>query len=126
MPLFALANAGIIINSNFFSSLMNPVSIGISIGLVIGKFVGVLFFSWIMVKLKFAVLPQQVQWRHIVGVAMLAGIGFTMSLFITELAFNDIKMIEQAKYGILLASVIAGTSGILILKKRSESAKIPD
>lgn len=117
MPLFALANAGIIINSDFFSSLVNPVSMGIMVGLVVGKFSGVLFFTWIMVKFKFAVLPQQTQWRHIIGVAMLAGVGFTMSLFITELAFQDLKMIDQAKYGILLASVIAGISGILILKK---------
>lgn len=117
MPLFALANAGMVIGKDFFSSLMNPVSIGVSAGLVAGKFVGVLFFTWLMVKLKLAKLPEQATWRHITGVALLAGVGFTMSLFITGLAFNDAEMIDQSKYGILLASVISGVGGIIWLKK---------
>lgn len=128
MPLFALANAGMVIGSDFFSSLLNPVSMGVAIGLLAGKFVGVLLFTWLMVRLRIASLPQYATWRHIAGVAMLAGVGFTMSLFITGLAFRDELKIDQAKYGILLASVIAGVIGILILKgaKRKPLAIIDD
>lgn len=117
MPLFALANSGMIIRGDFFSSLVNPVSIGVAAGLIIGKFAGVLFFTWLMVKLKLARLPEESTWRHIQGVALLAGVGFTMSLFITELAFNAPELINQSKYGILLASVISGTLGIIWLRK---------
>ncbi|GLU57173.1 Na+/H+ antiporter NhaA [Dyadobacter frigoris] len=116
MPLFALANAGMVIGSDFFSSLLNPVSIGVSAGLLAGKFIGVLLFTYLMVRFKFSELPYQTTWNHIIGVAMLAGVGFTMSLFITGLAFSHAEMVDQAKYGILLASVIAGVSGIVFLK----------
>lgn len=118
MPLFALANAGMDIGVNFFSSLLNPVSIGVAAGLVAGKFAGVLLFTWIMIRLKLARLPEHATWRHISGVALLAGVGFTMSLFITGLAFKDAGMIDQSKYGILLASVISGVAGILWLRKK--------
>jgi NhaA family Na+:H+ antiporter len=117
MPLFALANAGMVINSNFFNSIINPVSIGVIAGLLIGKFVGVLLFTWLMVKLKIATLPLNANWKHITGVAILAGVGFTMSLFITGLAFSSTEMIDQSKYGILISSVIAGVGGILMLKR---------
>lgn len=116
MPLFALANAGIIIGADFFSALINPVSIGVISGLIIGKFVGVLLFTWLMVKTGLAQLPDQANWKHITGVALLAGVGFTMSLFISNLAFEQPELIEQAKYGILIASLIAGISGITLLK----------
>lgn len=116
MPLFALANAGIIIGADFFSVLVNPVSIGVISGLIIGKFVGVLLFTWLMVKTGLAQLPDQANWKHITGVALLAGVGFTMSLFISNLAFEQPEFIEQAKYGILIASLIAGILGITLLK----------
>ncbi|RAJ31921.1 Na+/H+ antiporter NhaA [Pedobacter cryoconitis] len=116
MPLFALANAGIIIGADFFSALVNPVSIGVISGLIIGKFVGVLLFTWLMVKTGLAQLPDQANWKHITGVALLAGVGFTMSLFISNLAFEQPEFIEQAKYGILIASLIAGILGITLLK----------
>jgi NhaA family Na+:H+ antiporter len=116
MPLFALANAGIVIGADFFTSLVNPVSIGVIAGLVVGKFLGVLLFTWLMVKTGFATLPRKATWRHITGVAVLAGIGFTMSLFVSALAFTNAEMINQAKYGILLASLLAGTIGFLILR----------
>jgi NhaA family Na+:H+ antiporter len=116
MPFFALANAGILIGANFFSDLINPVSIGVISGLVAGKFAGILFFSWLMVRFGFAQLPEKASWGHLTGVALLAGVGFTMSLFISNLAFENHAFIEQAKYGILTASVVAGTSGMLILK----------
>ncbi|WP_345954684.1 Na+/H+ antiporter NhaA [Mucilaginibacter sp. PAMB04168] len=123
MPLFALANAGIIIGADFFSALINPVSIGVIAGLLIGKFVGVLLFTWLMVKTGMAGLPQHATWRHIVGVATLAGIGFTMSLFVSALAFKDQIMIDEAKYGILLASLLAGSIGYIILKRTPAIAK---
>lgn len=116
MPLFALSNAGIEINSSFFSLLSNPVSIGIILGLVVGKFVGVLGFTWLMAKTGFSKLPSYSGWRHMVGVALLAGVGFTMSLFITGLAFTDEVIIERAKAGILLGSVIAGVLAMIVLK----------
>jgi NhaA family Na+:H+ antiporter len=116
MPLFALANAGIVIGSDFFSALINPVSIGVISGLIIGKFAGVLLFTWLMVKTGLAQLPDQANFKHITGVALLAGVGFTMSLFISNLAFENPQFIEQAKYGILIASLIAGILGITMLK----------
>lgn len=119
MPLFALANAGIIIESDFFSRLINPVSMGVAVGLVIGKLIGVLLFTWLMVKTGLSVLPDGTRWREMTGVALLAGIGFTMSLFISGLAFSDAEMINEAKYGILVASVVAGLLGAIVLRKRN-------
>ncbi len=116
MPIFALANAGIIIGADFFSLLINPVSIGVSLGLVVGKFIGVLLFTWLMVKSGFGTLPDGATWKHVMGVALLAGVGFTMSLFVSALAFTDPQRIEQAKSGILVASLIAGVLGIVVLK----------
>lgn len=116
MPLFALSNAGMDIGSDFFSSLMNPVSVGVALGLLVGKFIGVFGFTWMMVRTRLSDLPDRATWAHIIGVAMFAGVGFTMSLFITGLAFGHAAMIDQSKYGILLASLIAGISGITFLK----------
>ena len=119
MPLFALANAGMVIGADFFTAIINPVSIGVITGLIVGKFTGILLFTWLMVKFKVARLPYQSNWNHITGVALLAGVGFTMSLFISNLAFDDLYMINQAKYGILLASIIAGILGTIALKRTS-------
>lgn len=119
MPLFALANAGIVIGSDFFSTLINPVSIGVITGLLLGKFIGVLLFTWLMVKTGLGILPESATWKHIAGVAALAGIGFTMSLFVSALAFKQQVMIDEAKYGILIASVIAASIGYAILKNTS-------
>ena len=83
--------------------------------MVLGKFVGVAGFSFLLIKTKIAVLPPKVNWVHICGVALLAGIGFTMSLFISELAFTDHVMILHAKLGIMIASVIAATLGFVVL-----------
>lgn len=121
MPLFALANSGMVIGSDFFTAIVNPVSMGIMVGLIGGKFIGILLFTWLMVKLKVSKLPAQSSWSHIIGVALLAGVGFTMSLFIGNLAFTDVTMINQAKYGILVASVIAGILGTIVLKRTAKS-----
>lgn len=123
MPLFALANAGIIIGTDFFTALMNPVSMGVMTGLIVGKFAGILFFTWLMVKTGVSQLPAQANWNHITGVALLAGVGFTMSLFISNLAFEVPVFIEQAKYGILMASLVAGIAGIIMLKSIAPKVK---
>jgi NhaA family Na+:H+ antiporter len=117
MPVFALANAGIIIGADFFTAIQNPVTFGIMGGLLAGKFVGILLFTWFMVKIGGALLPAGANWAHVIGVALLAGVGFTMSLFISGLAFTNMEFVTQAKYGILLASVIAGVAGLLVLKR---------
>lgn len=125
MPLFALANAGLVIGADFFSSIANPVSIGVAAGLIIGKFSGILFFCWIMVKFRLSKLPEGANWKHIAGVALLAGIGFTMSLFISGLAFENPVFIDQAKYGILIASIFAGILGTIVLKNVGKSSSDP-
>ena len=115
MPLFALSNAGIRIEGDFFAALTHPVTIGIVLGLVIGKQVGVTLFSWAAVRFGIAVLPYGVSWLQFYGVALLGGIGFTMSLFITNLAFTTQTLSTEAKVGILLGSAISGVIGYLVL-----------
>ncbi len=115
VPIFALSNGGIEITVDILNAVSHPVTIGVALGLLLGKFIGVFGFSFLLVKLKFAELPVGTNWKHISGVAFLAGIGFTMSLFISELAFADPQMILQAKLGILVASVTAAIVGFVIL-----------
>jgi len=124
MPLFAIANSGMHIGSDFFTALINPVSFGVMFGLVIGKLAGVFGFTWLMVRLGVAELPRLVNWKHIFGVALLAGVGFTMSLFVTNLAFADEIHIDAAKYGILLASIISGSVGIIYLRATSKPTNV--
>lgn len=117
MPIFALANAGITFSGSFADNLVSNVSLGVILGLVFGKFVGIVLVSKILIKLKFATLPDGLRWRHIYGVALLAGVGFTMSLFVTDLAFVNPDFIIQAKIGIFVASIICGIGGFLVLRK---------
>ena len=117
MPAFAFANAGVIISGNFLEELTNPVSIGIVTGLFLGKQVGISAFSWLSVKLKFASLPIGVTWKQIYSGGILAGIGFTMSLFIANLAFNSEQLLTISKVGILTASLLSGLIGFIILRK---------
>lgn len=113
IPVFALANAGIDLGSVAWAqALSNNVTIGVLAGLVIGKCAGISLFSWIAVRLGLARLPSDVQWKHLIGAAWLAGIGFTMSLFIAQLAFLDQEMVEQAKLGIFLGSTISAVIGL--------------
>ena len=116
LPLFALANAGVVIHGDGMEIFLHPVSLGIGFGLLVGKFIGIVGFSKLMVWLGFAELPDQSSWRHIYGVSMLAGVGFTMSLFITELAFVDHDIIYLSKISVLVTSVLAGGIGYLILR----------
>jgi len=117
MPIFALANAGITFSDGFLDNLMSNVSLGVILGLVLGKFLGIVLVSKILVKLKFAELPKGVNWRQMYGVAMLAGVGFTMSLFVTDLAFVNPDYILQSKIGIFIASILCGIAGYLTLRK---------
>ncbi len=117
MPLFALANAGVSLGGNLAGALISSVSLGIVGGLVVGKQLGITLFAWLAVKSGFAEMPSGVAWSQIYGVGWLAGIGFTMSLFIADLAFfEEDPLLEVAKLGILAASLIAGIVGWAILR----------
>ncbi len=115
LPLFALANAGVSLDG-FGDSGMHPVALGIMAGLVLGKPVGILAASWLAVRLGLADLPTGVGWRHVAGAGMLAGIGFTMSLFIAALAFEGTDLVPVAKVGILVGSLASGLIGVLWLR----------
>jgi NhaA family Na+:H+ antiporter len=117
MPLFALANAGVPLGSGVLGSLADPVALGILLGLVFGKQIGVMLFSWLAVRSGLAELPQGIGWRHVYGVGWLAGIGFTMSLFVSDLAFRDGGLVDTAKLGILAASLISGVVGWTLLRR---------
>src|SRR5919112_1921017 len=119
MPLFALANAGLPLGGGILEALTSPVALGIVAGLVVGKQLGITLFAWLAVRSGLSELPEGIGWRHVYGAGWLAGIGFTMSLFITDLAFSEDSLVEAAKLGILCASVIAGVVGWTILSKAS-------
>jgi len=117
IPIFALANAGIPINfSALGSTIFHPIALGIATGLVLGKLIGIAGFSWVAVKMGIITLPKDLNFKHIVGVGLMGGIGFTMSIFIAELGFaNSTEDLLLAKTGVLLASLIAGISGFIWL-----------
>jgi len=117
LPLFAFFNAGVSIDKGILEVMLEPVTLGIIIGLFVGKQIGVLGASWIAIKSGYGNIPDGVSWGQIWGAGCLAGVGFTMSLFITELAFKDPMLISQAKIGILIASLISGIVGYIILSK---------
>jgi len=115
LPVFALSNAGVHIDGKVIDMLIHPISIGIICGLILGKFIGISLFSKLVVKFKIASLPEGVTWNQIYGAAFLAGIGFTMSMFISDLAFKDESFKQIAKVGIIAASVISAIIGMLWL-----------
>ena len=116
IPLFAFSNAGIDFSSiRLGEGLRQPLTLGIISGLVVGKFLGISVFSWLAVQLRIGRLPAGVKWRHLLGVAWLGGIGFTMSLFISQLALPDPILKEYAKLGILFASTISSVIGLVWL-----------
>jgi NhaA family Na+:H+ antiporter len=116
VPLFALANAGVDFRGvDLVSVLLNPIALGVATGLLIGKAVGISLFTWIAVRTGLGRLPQSTTWRHIVGLGALGGIGFTVSLFITNLAFTDQQMADVARVGIFAGSLLAGAVGALVL-----------
>jgi NhaA family Na+:H+ antiporter len=117
VPLFALANAGVAVRGDLAAMLAEPVTVGVVLGLVIGKQVGISLAAYAVVRLGLASLPNGVTWRHIYGAAWLGGIGFTMSLFIAGLAYGEGPLLDQAKVGILCASIVAGIGGYLVLRR---------
>ena len=116
LPIFAFANAGVSLDANAFTNLISPVALGVMLGLLIGKFFGIVLFTRILVWLRLASLPRAITWKHVYGLAFLAAVGFTMSLFITELAFVEETYLIQAKMGIISASIIAGLIGFFYLR----------
>lgn len=116
LPLFALSNAGLSLDVNLWDALSSNVSMGIMFGLIVGKLLGILSFSWLFVKLGISDLPKNTTWGIIASAGILAGIGFTMSLFITNLAFDSHLLIEESKMAILIGSLIAGVVGMLSLR----------
>ena len=121
MPIFALANAGVALSLSSVAGETARVALGIMAGVVLGKPIGLLGASWMAVRAGIAELPQGVEWSHMVGVGFLAGIGFTMSLFIASLALGESALLEAAKMGILGASLIAGSIGFLLLGRGKPS-----
>ncbi|HXX80147.1 MAG TPA: Na+/H+ antiporter NhaA [Thermodesulfovibrionales bacterium] len=117
LPVFALCNAGVTLGSDLTETLTHPVSLGIILGLFLGKQIGVTLFSWAVIKAGFADMPMRVMWSQIYGVSCLAGVGFTMSLFVSDLAFKTASCTDEAKIGILVASLISGIVGYLFLQK---------
>jgi len=115
LPIFALSNAGIHIDGSVIDMLLHPISLGIIAGLVLGKFLGISLFSGLVIKFKWAQLPEGVSWNHIYGAAFLAGIGFTMSMFISDLAFKDEEFKQIAKVGIMTASLLSAVIGMIWL-----------
>ncbi len=117
LPLFALANAGVELSPGaLMEALSSRITHGVVLGLVVGKLVGIVGASWLAVRLGAGSLPGDVRWKHITGVGLIAGIGFTVSLFVTGLAFEDSRAVAEAKTGILGASVLAGLLGYIWLR----------
>lgn len=117
IPIFAIANAGVSLDLDLDSLFNTNVALGVGLGLLIGKVIGVVGFTWMMIKLKVAPYPEGMHFKNLLGIGFLASIGFTMSLFVTSLAFSHEEYITQAKIGIFAASLIGGIIGYLILSK---------
>jgi len=117
VPVFALSNAGVALSGQLLSTFLHPVGLGIILGLLLGKQLGITLFSWLAVRFGLASLPANVRWLHVYGASLLGGIGFTMSLFIAVLAFGESHLLSIAKIAVLIASVLAGTAGWIILRK---------
>jgi NhaA family Na+:H+ antiporter len=125
MPVFAIANAGVLLSAAGGGSVIGPLSINIAVALILGKVLGIIIFSWIGIRLKITALPAGTRWMHMVGLGFLGGIGFTMSMFISSLAYEDPGLLNHAKIGILIGSLLAGVVGYMILnhtlKPRAEN-----
>jgi NhaA family Na+:H+ antiporter len=116
VPVFALANAGVVVSTSALGeAASSPVTWGVVLGLVVGKTAGITAAAWLGCRLGLAVLPTGARWSQLVGVAALGGIGFTVSLFVTGLAFDDPRLVEEAKVGVLASSLLASLVGALVL-----------
>jgi NhaA family Na+:H+ antiporter len=122
MPLFALANTGIIVSGNFLQDIITFNTAGIFSGLLVGKPLGIMLFAFLAIKFGLAKLPEEVGYKELLGVGFLGGIGFTMSIFITILAFGETAVAQNSKIAILLGSFSSGAIGLLILSRRYSSA----
>lgn len=124
LPLFALANAGIIFSTDTLSTAVeSPITLGVFAGLTAGKVVGVFGMTWLAVKVGIGRLPTGVTWPHVLGVSLLAGVGFTVSIFISSIAFDDRALIDLAKMGVFSASVLAGVVGYVFLRMAGGSPR---
>lgn len=121
MPVFALANTNIRFENKMLDGLSSPLGLGIIFGLLLGKPIGVSLFAWLSVKLGLASLPSGSNWNHILGLGLLAGIGFTMSIFVAMLSFNNPEYKVEAKFSILAASVTAGIAGYLFMSMQKKN-----
>lgn len=115
MPIFAIANTNITFEDGMLEGLSSNLGLGIILGLFLGKPIGIFLMSWISVKLKIAQLPAESNWTHVLGLGLLGGIGFTMSIFIALLSFKSVGYQNEAKFAILMASIISGICGYLLL-----------
>ncbi|WCM42520.1 Na+/H+ antiporter NhaA [Flavobacterium sp. CBA20B-1] len=120
IPIFALANAGVSLDIDFEHLFSTNVALGVALGLLVGKVVGVVGFTMLLVKLKIASFPAGMNVRNLFGLGLLASIGFTMSLFVTSLAFKHEEYMIQAKIGIFVASIIGGVLGYIVLNKQAK------
>ena len=123
MPIFALANAGVVLTMDLDTLVSNNIFVGIISGLLIGKLIGIFGITALLVKLKISNLPRGMTMSHLFGLSIISGIGFTMSIFITSLAYTDDQNIVQAKIGIFVASIIAGVIGFMVLRRNGSKAK---
>jgi NhaA family Na+:H+ antiporter len=118
VPLFALANAGVYLSgATLREAVTSPISLGVILGLVVGKTVGITGASWIAARTGVGTLPAGVGWSQLAGAAIVAGIGFTVSLFVADLAFGSGPLLDVAKIGILAASTLAGAAGYLVISR---------
>ena len=123
IPLFAFANAGIVFEGMAFADVFSGVSLAVMVGLIAGKFLGVLSFSWLAVRMKIVQLPDNSNWKSFASVCMLCGIGFTVSMFIASLSYGEGVMLNQAKLGIILGSVISAVLGCILLNSTLPKAQ---
>jgi NhaA family Na+:H+ antiporter len=115
LPLFALANTNITFENGMLGGLVSPLGLGIVAGLVLGKPLGIIVMAWAAVKTKVGKLPMGVNWMHVTGLGLLAGIGFTMSIFISLLSFTEAALQTEAKFAVLMASILAAIAGYVVL-----------
>ncbi len=121
LPLFAAANTAIKIDVNMMNEIVNPLSLGIFFGLVFGKPIGIVLFSWLADRIGIAHISKNITLTKLIGAGLLGGIGFTMSIFVSNLAFDDRALIDMAKLSILIASTTAAAAGYFLLSKSKDS-----
>lgn len=126
VPMFALANTNIRFEDGMLAGLVSPLGIGITLGLMLGKPVGIFLMTKLAIVLRIGSMPQGASWIQVIGIALLAGIGFTMSIFIALLSFSDSFLIAEAKFSILVASLLSGVIGYVLLSRKASLLKEED